>query len=734
MAVDAKKDDSLKRIAQIGELLKTQQFSSDARNFGDYLTNIKKNQYEVVIQPISLLADTLDVISSNKKNFKPSNYEKAYQVACNIYNLMFYHQEETPNFDSLRIVFLELFEEDGILARNLFSKQIYDCFSDKQNLIRFYQGVKNDIEPGEKWNATLVYASEIRKLFFDDDSFMAALRSFVVTSHKMPVEGIKAFSESEIDKLYKMNGIYNVSAADLAETDMKLAQIKDLVERAQVLKDEIEANRDTIMRTASEASNTLRETIDLQSEKLHAKLREENENVKTVYDDCLKKIDQSVKAEIKKSTASFLDESREQIDKLSQEAKQICANAAVDVSDLSTNADSVIAKMKTAVIDDEAVARIIENSEKNKVFLEKVNAISAIPAPAVAVAVPAAPVSAAAPAQVIQAVETASAPKFMSVNSEKEEDAAADLTPIELLDQSIPFNERFEKAMAIKNSLSIEKGESFHEKFDDVLIAVMENTNPYLIGPSGCGKTYLIKQIGDVLGLSRTDIGYINEEYDILGFQTASGSYSKPNFYRCYKYGGIAFCDELDNGNSRASVKLNSFLSNTEDAYFCFPNGELVPRHPNFRFVSAGNTDGNGANMNYNSREKIEESVMQRLLPIYVGYDNRLEKSILKDYPLWFDFVCLFRKATTEWQNTNGVEASGIITTRDTARIKQYLNNKSFNDEAIIKYEFIQTKNLSYLTFLEEYMKKHNKNTNTEILDIFVRLTEQYKKDGGWNR
>lgn len=723
MAIDSKKDDSIKRIIQIGESMKLQTYSSGAHAFGEYLTNIKKSQTELVIKPLSLMCETLEVICANKKNFKPQNYEKAYQVACNIYNLMFYHGEETPNFESLRIVFLELFEEDGILSKNLFNKQFYDCFSDKQNMIRFYQGVKNNLEPGEKWNVTVAFATEIRKLFFDDNSFMAALRSFVLAVQNMPVESLKSFSESETEKLYKMNGIYNVSAADLAEADMKLAQIKDLVERAAILMQEIDANRDTIQKTAAEAANTLKETIDLQTEKLQSKLREENENVKNVYNDCLNNINKSVKAEIVKSTGSFIEESRAEIDKLSREAQQICANAAVNVSDLNSNADNVIAKVKTAVIDDEAVTKIIENSEKNKLFLEKINTISAMPTPIVTVAA-----NTAAPS-----VVATQSPIVSSVNMEKEE-AAADLTPIELLDKSIPFSERFEKAMVIKNNLVIEKGESFHEKFDDVLIAVMENTNPYLIGPSGCGKTYLIKQIGEVLGLSRTDIGYINEEYDILGFQTASGSYSKPNFYRCYKYGGIAFCDELDNGNSRASVKLNSFLSNTDDAYFCFPNGELVPRHPNFRFVSAGNTDGNGANMNYNSREKIEESVMQRLLPIYVGYDNRLEKSILKDYPDWFEFVCLFRNATTEWQNLNGIEASGIITTRDTSRIKQYLDNNSFNKEAIVKYEFIQTKNLSYLTFLEDYMKKHNKSKNTEILGIFTNLTEQYKKNGAWNR
>ncbi len=733
MAIDSKKDDSIRRIIQTGEYLKVQSTTQEGKAFGEYLVNIKKNQNEIIIQPLSLFADTLDVMRSNPQSFKPSNFEKAYKVAVNVYNLMFYHGEETPNFESLRIVYLELFEDNGILSRNLFSKAFYDCFSDKQNLIRFYQSTSGIIEPGDKWKATLDFASESRKLYFDDDSFMAALRSFVASTGSLSVEGVKAFAKDEIDKLYRMNGIYNVTAADIAEVDLKLSQINDLVARAQLLKEELDSSTESLKKTANEAANALSESINLQSEKLRLTIKEENENVKKIYDECLQNINNSVNKEIQKSTANFLTESREEIDKLALEAKQICANAAVDVSELNSNADSVISRMKTAVVEDATVAKIIANSEKNKVFLEKINAISAI-APA-AVAVPSVSAPSAMPVSVsAKGGEVSPVAKISTVNVVAEKEKPADLTPSELLDSKIPFKERFKKATDIKNRLAVEKGEFFHEKFDDVLIAVMENTNPYLIGPSGCGKTYLIKQISDVLNLSRTDIGYINEEYDILGFQTANGSYSKPNFYRCYKYGGIAFCDELDNGNSRASVKLNSFLSNTEDAYFCFPNGELVPRHPNFRFVSAGNTDGNGANMNYNSREKIEESVMQRLLPIYIGYDNRLEKSILKDYPEWFDFVCLFRNATTEWQNTNGVEASGIITTRDTSRIKKYLTNNSFDTTAIIKYEFIQTKNLSYLTFLADYMKKNSKGKDSTLLNIFINLTEQYKKDGGWNR
>ena len=193
----------------------------------------------------------------------------------------------------------------------------------------------------------------------------------------------------------------------------------------------------------------------------------------------------------------------------------------------------------------------------------------------------------------------------------------------------------------------------------------------------------------------------------MISFQTADGGYSRPNFYRCYKYGKIAFCDELDNGNSRATVKLNSFLSNIKDASYNFPNGENVKRHPNFRLIGAGNTDGNGADSNYNSREKIEESVQQRFTPIYIGYDNEVERKILGDYTDWYSFLVLFRMATDEWGRKNYGDAPGIITTRDATRIKKYNDNKSFNMHQILEYEFVQTKDITYLAFIQDFINQH---------------------------
>jgi hypothetical protein len=210
------------------------------------------------------------------------------------------------------------------------------------------------------------------------------------------------------------------------------------------------------------------------------------------------------------------------------------------------------------------------------------------------------------------------------------------------------------------------------------------------------------------------------------------GEYSESNFYRLYKYGGIAFCDELDNGNSKATVKLNSFLVNRVHASYCFPGGERVEKHPNFRVIAAGNTDGSGADLNYSTRERIEESVQQRMIPIYVDYDNRVEEAILKNYPDWFIFACAFRKATDEWSAASGIPAQGIFTTRDAFRVKEYLDNGSFTPDKIMRYEFVQTKESEYLGFLKEAIGRQltTESPAYPIYLLFAQETDRIRQNG----
>ena len=116
-------------------------------------------------------------------------------------------------------------------------------------------------------------------------------------------------------------------------------------------------------------------------------------------------------------------------------------------------------------------------------------------------------------------------------------------------------------------------------------------------------------------------------ETDLLGFNNANGVYVPSNFYRCYKYGDMIFLDELDNSISSSTIALNSFIGKGENSAYTFPNGDRIKRHPNFRILTAGNTRGNGRTVLHNTRQKLDESVSQRLTPLEIDYDKVNEMS-----------------------------------------------------------------------------------------------------------
>ena len=148
--------------------------------------------------------------------------------------------------------------------------------------------------------------------------------------------------------------------------------------------------------------------------------------------------------------------------------------------------------------------------------------------------------------------------------------------------------------------------------------------------------------------------------------------------------------------------------------------------------IAAGNTDGSGADLNYSTRERIEESVQQRMIPIYVDYDNRVEEAILKSYPDWFAIACAFRKATTQWSKSSGIPAQGIFTTRDAYRIKEYLDNGSFTAEKIMNYEFVQTKEPEYLAYLRDAIGKLLKKDSAayQLFTLFANEVERIRTNG----
>lgn len=706
------------------------QLNPNARDkrFIMYLEDIRKRPETTAIQPFSLFVDTAITIAENRADYHMQNYIDGIQKAEELYPKVFPFGEKTPEFEDLSLVFTSFFHADGLGTKGLFDALLMSTFRNKQNFIDFMCAIIKEPKIGERLKDITQYGVSVRAFFLDDESYTANMKHvalLILHSGNPKVTLLEARKDVE-----HMAGIYDIDEADVAKTEQQLVKATALLNSTVGILEEADRKTQQINRIMKDSSETIQEISKRETALLTSKAASAKEDIMAAYNSFLEEQRQEIDLQKDILVNQIYQEAEGKLNELKAMAKTITTSANTELLRINKETSDAMEKIQDMVTNDQELKKILKTAEENHELYDKISKLEVLSSqnletitrsmeahltsqPAsqpVVVQQAATPVV----AQLnVQGTPGPAAPVIVNAENAndaiyipEEETGSVDAPVNWYLNTTLPFKNRYARIMEEKQK-RMAQGEHFHKMFDDVLTILLEDANPYMIGPSGCGKTFMVKQIASLLNLDFTDIGYINEEYDILGFQTATGAYSATNFYRCYKYGKIAFCDELDNGNSRATVKLNSFLSNGKGASYSFPNGENVKRHANFRIIAAGNTAGNGADANYNTREKIEESVQQRFTPIYVGYDNAVEEKILDKYKDWYQFVVLFRKATDAWGNLNDCSAPGIITTRDTARIKRYLDNSSLDMGRILDYEFIQTKDMEYLAFLSKHMGEH---------------------------
>lgn len=248
-----------------------------------------------------------------------------------------------------------------------------------------------------------------------------------------------------------------------------------------------------------------------------------------------------------------------------------------------------------------------------------------------------------------------------------------------LLDDKIPFSER----LKIARQKQKETGEYYHETFDKILKQVLMNKSVMLVGPVGTGKTYTILQLARLFNVPLYNLGFVADEYgSIKGYPDLNSNFVETPFYNCFKYGGFCSFDEVDNSESKALIEINKVIGPNGYIPYSFPNGELVKPHPNFRIIAAGNTWGDGASTQHASREQLDAATLDRFKRIYYGYDEGLEKEILKDYPDAYDFAIKYRENLT----SRGIDR--VISTRGLADIRDYLDSEEFSIQEILEIVF----------------------------------------------
>ena len=155
------------------------------------------------------------------------------------------------------------------------------------------------------------------------------------------------------------------------------------------------------------------------------------------------------------------------------------------------------------------------------------------------------------------------------------------------------------------------------------------------------GKTQLANHIAKALKLPfyPMSVGLQTTKSDLLGFINATGTYMPSIVRKAFEDGGVLLLDEFDAAHAGVVTILNSLLAN---GHASFPD-KVVNKHKDFVCIVACNTFGNGANMEYVGRNRLDGATLDRFITINVDYDEELERGLTGN-DSWYSIIQKIRK------------------------------------------------------------------------------------------
>lgn len=186
-----------------------------------------------------------------------------------------------------------------------------------------------------------------------------------------------------------------------------------------------------------------------------------------------------------------------------------------------------------------------------------------------------------------------------------------------------------------------------HQKFDEVLTDIKCGNSPMLIGPAGSGKSTLLEQIACELQLPYYAMS-VNEqtsEYNIIGYNNASGQYVGTSFRDAFEFGGVFSFEEIDAANPNVFTVINNAMS---QGNYLFPDRKFIKKHPDFHLAASANTFGSGASLQYIGRNRMDAATIDRFSYVYTDYDENLEQQLCNT-PEWCAYVQQIRKSVHEF-------------------------------------------------------------------------------------
>lgn len=165
-----------------------------------------------------------------------------------------------------------------------------------------------------------------------------------------------------------------------------------------------------------------------------------------------------------------------------------------------------------------------------------------------------------------------------------------------------------------------------HRITPTIISALSVGTNVWLSGPAGSGKTSIARQCAQAFDVEfrYVALSFDMPSYKLTGYMDANGKEVRTDAMDAWEHGHLLLLDECDAGNPNTLLVAQAMRDMPMMAFA----GRIIPRHPNFKLIAAGNTIGTGADQQYQGRAKLDAAFLNGFVRFHVEYDLALEDAI----------------------------------------------------------------------------------------------------------
>ena len=678
--------------------------SGELKNYlNSYMIKVRKgypNDFDDLDTLIRIIYKLID------DRFDEYDFDDYFKMLINGYHLIV--NKDSDDYETTKDLFIEYFAGyDGIVNKGLFDENLYAIFKDKKDYFELIISISKDENLSNKYLYIKDYILSVAPYCLNQDILKRDVISYLDGLSTVTDDDYKKYNANRIEIAKNRIGIYNLNPKELALAASELRKAERLIDQIQVYMASLRGERAAIDALVTSAKKEIKNQENASIDELTKIINGEVNKIINRLEAYLLDLEEALKLKSDETFKKVLEQYQAQVEEFRELFKGYSIATSKDFLAIQKASEESVRKLQEFVNADPHFTNLLarveeEGSVRNKIvelvakeedFIKNGGKFES---------------------KDKDIVEIPGYNRLMVPYRHLVLPATISNTIVPALDGKIPFNKRLEAILERLES-NEKNGVIYHKKTKEILVDIMEGDWPYLWGPSGTGKSYMMKQVAGLLGMNLRKAGKITEPYSVLGYNDPQGRYQITPSFVSVLYGDLLFLDELDNGNPDTQVVLNDIysellnkLENPNESYqITFGTDVIVDVHPNFRMASAGNTSGLGENEAFSSRGKMDESVSQRMTPIYIDYDNRIDEKILADYPTWYRFHTTFREACINYSeaSSNGKEsAQGITTTRDAAAIKRYIEHNSKEVDQIIREKFIQIKDSEYLKALARYV------------------------------